>query len=184
MHDGKSDHPLLGDPPRRGYTKLFLGSLPQLIHPPPNQIPFLDGLRTIAILLVVNHHFSAGFTTLHGDNFYSRLPFVINGWSGVDLFFVLSGFFIGGAAVERATERWNDLNLALYIVRRGLRIWPLFFFIFICVFLIFWPDAIAKQYGWTDWVFLTNYLNHGIVGGGWSLCTEEQFYVVTPILLC
>jgi peptidoglycan/LPS O-acetylase OafA/YrhL len=179
----RSAHPLLGDPPRKGYTQLFSGSFHQLIHPPPNQIAFLDGLRTIAILLVVNHHFSAGFASMHGDNFYSNLPFVINGWSGVDLFFVLSGFFIGGQ-LWKELQKDGTISIRRFIVRRGLRIWPLFFFIFASVFVIYWPDAATKQYGWTDLVFLTNYLNHGIVGGGWSLCTEEQFYIVTPLLLC
>lgn len=179
----KANHPLLGDAPRRGYTKLFSGSISQLFHPPAGQISFLDGLRTIAILLVVNHHFSAKFTELHGENFYSRLPFVVNGWSGVDLFFVLSGFFIGGQ-LWKELQKDRDISIRRFVVRRGLRIWPLFFFMFACVFAIYWPDAATKQYGWTDLVFLTNYLNHGIVGGGWSLCTEEQFYIVTPLLLC
>lgn len=176
-------HPLIGDAPRRGYTKLFSGSIHQLIYPPAGQISFLDGLRTIAILLVVNHHFSAKFTELHGENFYSKLPFVINGWSGVDLFFVLSGFFIGGQLWKELLQD-HGISIRRFIIRRGLRIWPLFFFIFACVFAIYWPDAATKQYGWSDLVFLTNYLNHGIVGGGWSLCTEEQFYIVTPLLLC
>jgi peptidoglycan/LPS O-acetylase OafA/YrhL len=183
LTEQRNQNSLLGKPPRRGYTKLFSGSLTQLLHPPSNQISFLDGLRTIAILLVVNHHFSAGFAELHGDNFYSRLPFVINGWSGVDLFFVLSGFFIGGQ-LWKELQKDGTIAIRRFIVRRGLRIWPLFFFIFICVFIIYWPDAVTKQYGWTDLVFLTNYLNHGIVGGGWSLCTEEQFYIITPLLLC
>jgi len=77
-------------------TKLFSGSISDLMHPPPGQIPFLDGLRSIAILLVISGHLSAKFEIANCSNFYSRLPFVQNGWVGVDLFFVLSGFFIGG----------------------------------------------------------------------------------------
>jgi peptidoglycan/LPS O-acetylase OafA/YrhL len=69
------------------------------------------------------------------------------------------------------------------MIRRGLRIWPLYFFVFAVVFL-YWPaDAAAKQYGWTDVAFLTNYVNHGIVEGSWSLCTEEQFYLLAPAAL-
>lgn len=179
----KNQHLLIGKPPRRGYTKLFSGSFAQLLHPPANQISFLDGLRTIAILLVINHHFSSAFSELYGGNFYSRLPFVIDGWSGVDLFFVLSGFFIGGQ-LWKELQKDGTIAIRRFILRRGLRIWPLFFFIFACVFIMYWPGTITKQYGWTDLVFLTNYLNHGIVGGGWSLCTEEQFYIVTPLILC
>jgi peptidoglycan/LPS O-acetylase OafA/YrhL len=176
------NHPVLGDPPRRGYTKLFSGSFGELLHPPPQQIPFLDGLRTIAILLVVNLHFSAGFAELHGNNFYSTLPFVINGWCGVDLFFVLSGFFIGGQ-LWKELQKDGTISIRRFILRRGLRIWPLFYFMYFASLLLYWHDAATKQYGWTDLVFLANYLNNGIVGGGWSLCTEEQFYIVAPLLL-
>jgi peptidoglycan/LPS O-acetylase OafA/YrhL len=131
---------------------------------------------------VVNHHFSAEFATIHGDNFFSRLPFVINGWVGVDLFFVLSGFFIGGQ-LWKELQRSGTVSIRRFILRRGLRIWPLYYFTFLCVFAIFWPFAASKEYGWASLVFLTNYFNEGIVLGGWSLSTEEQFYIVTPLLL-
>jgi len=175
--DHEKDSPL----PSR-VIQLFSGSLAKLWSPPSNQISFLDGLRSIAILLVINLHFSAEFSSIHGDNFYSRLPFVINGWVGVDLFFVLSGFFIGGQ-LWKELQRSGTISIGRFILRRGLRIWPLYFFTFLCVFVIFWPGAVAKGYGWADLVFLVNYFNAGIVLGGWSLSTEEQFYILTPLLL-
>jgi len=76
---------------------LFRGSVTELLHPPAGQIPFLDGLRSIAILLVVSGH------DAHGPNHYSKLPFVASGWIGVDLFFVLSGFFIGGGSCGKSS---------------------------------------------------------------------------------
>ena len=161
---------------------LFAGSLKELWRPPSNQIPFLDGLRTFAILLVINGHFSASFTEHYGDNFYSRIPFVVNGWIGVDLFFVLSGFFIGGQLWKELLKD-GTISIRRFILRRGLRIWPLYFFTYLVVLLLFWHDAAGKEYGWADLVFLVNYFNHGIVLGGWSLSTEEQFYIMTPILL-
>jgi hypothetical protein len=152
-------------PPRRWWPRLFSGSLSELRHPPSNQISFLDGLRSIAILLVIDLHFSADFTSIHGENFFSRLPFVINGWVGVDLFFVLSGFFIGGQLWKELLKS-GTISIRRFILRRGLRIWPLYFFTFLCVFAIFWPGAAAKEYGWADLVFLVNYFNAGIVLGG------------------
>src|SRR5579859_3511864 len=91
--------------PKRGLvlSELFSGSIHELLHPPASQIPFLDGLRTIAIFLVVNAHLSAKFAETFGSNPYSRLPFIANGWIGVDLFFVLSGFFIGG-------QLWKEIE--------------------------------------------------------------------------
>jgi peptidoglycan/LPS O-acetylase OafA/YrhL len=150
--------------------------------PPSNQNSFLDGLRTIAILLVVNSHFAAEFTTVHGNNFFSNLPFVVNGWVGVDLFFVLSGFFIGGQ-LWKELQRTGTISVPRFLLRRGLRIWPLYFFTFIVVFIAFWPAATGKSYGWADLVFLVNYFTAGIVLGGWSLSTEEQFYILAPVLL-
>lgn len=161
---------------------LFAGSLKELRHPPKNQISFLDGLRTFAVLLVINGHFSASFSSKYGDNFYSKLPFVVNGWIGVDLFFVLSGFFIGGQLWKELIKE-GSISVRRFILRRGFRIWPLYFFTYFAVLLLFWHDAVRKQYGWADLVFLVNYINHGIVLGGWSLSTEEQFYILTPLIL-
>jgi peptidoglycan/LPS O-acetylase OafA/YrhL len=171
-------------PPRRlvWWKRSLTGALKDLRCPPASQNSFLDGLRSIAILLVVNSHFSAEFTASHSDNLYSRLPFVVNGWIGVDLFFVLSGFFIGGQ-LWKELQRTGSISIRKFILRRGLRIWPLYFFTFIAIFAIFWPSATAKAYGWADLIFLVNYFNAGIVLGGWSLSTEEQFYVLAPTLL-
>lgn len=166
-------------------TSLFSGSVSELLHPPASQIPFLDGLRSIAVLLVISQHLSGKFAAAHGPNLYSSLPFVANGWMGVDLFFVLSGFFIGSQLWKEHRER-SSIAVGRFVIRRGLRIWPLYFSTFICV-LIFAGTlghyAAAKQYGWTDLVFITNFYNRGLVMGSWSLCTEEQFYIVAPLAL-
>ncbi len=164
---------------------LFAGSLTELMHPPAGQIPFLDGLRSIAILLVVSGHLSHDFAVKYGTTIYSRLPFVANGWIGVDLFFVLSGFFIGGQRLwKEQIRRVAPSTWAASMPRRGFRIWPLYYFFFVVVLSIGLILGTApKTYGWSDLVFLTNYVNHGIVEGSWSLCTEEQFYIVTPLAI-
>jgi peptidoglycan/LPS O-acetylase OafA/YrhL len=180
---GKVDsHPLHDKPRHSKTTSLFAGAFREFLHPPASQIPFLDGLRTIAILLVINGHFNTIFTGRYGENLYSRIPFVPNGWIGVDLFFVLSGFFIGGQLWKELLKE-GTINIRRFIVRRGLRIWPLYFFTYFFVLIFFWHSSAANEYGWPDVVFLVNYINHGIVLGGWSLSTEEQFYIVTPLLL-
>ena len=171
----------LGAPPR-GFTRVFRGSLAELLHPPSHQIAFLHGLRALAVLLVINFHVSETFSAAPGGKLSSNLPFVSNGCVGVDLFFVLSGFFIGEQLWK---ELWasGSISVRRFIVRRGLRIWPLYFFTFLCVLLLFPHRAAEKQFGWTDLVFLSNYVYHDIVLGGWSLCTEEQFYLLAPLLL-
>jgi peptidoglycan/LPS O-acetylase OafA/YrhL len=107
-------------------STLFSGSVSELLHPPASQIPFLDGLRSIAILLVISDHLSAKFVAAYGPNLYSRLPFVANGWIGVDLFFVLSGFFIGGQLWKERRDS-GSVAVGRFILRRGFRIWPLYF---------------------------------------------------------
>lgn len=162
---------------------LFSGSIAELLHPPAGQIPFLDGLRSIAVLLVVSGHLNHQFAETYGQTFYSKLPFVANGWIGVDLFFVLSGFFIGGQLWKELQAR-KSVAVGRFVMRRGFRIWPLYFFIFLCVLcLALGHGASAKEYGWSDLVFITNFHNRGLVMGSWSLCTEEQFYIVAPLAL-
>lgn len=157
-------------------------ALRDLKRPPSAQISFLDGLRTIAILLVLNGHLNGEFEAIHGSNWYGRLPFVLNGWIGVDLFFVLSGFFIGGQLWKELRDH-GSISFSKFVIRRGLRIWPLYFFTFLCVLAWYGHSTSDHGYGWSDIAFITNYHNRGIVLGSWSLCTEEQFYIVTPLAL-
>ena len=171
--------------PRLFNSTLFSGSISELLHPPAGQIPFLDGLRSIAVLLVISGHLSTHFAAAISSNRFSRLPFVANGWMGVDLFFVLSGFFIGGQ-LWKELRNSESIDVGRFILRRGFRIWPLYFFTFLCVLayaLMPGHGAAAKEYGWSDVVFITNFYNRGLVLGSWSLCTEEQFYIVAPIAL-
>ena len=170
---------------RLTFTQLFSGSLRELQRPPKGQIPFLDGLRAVAILLVVTGHLSTAFAERYGNNRFSQLPFVQNGWIGVDLFFVLSGFLIGGQ-LWKALRQQGAIHVGDFMLRRTLRIWPLYLFVFLCVLgysVTLGAGAAAKQYGWSDLLFITNYHNRGLVMGSWSLCTEEQFYLITPLAL-
>jgi peptidoglycan/LPS O-acetylase OafA/YrhL len=179
------------EPPKRPKRRrlitlaLFSGSIAELMHPPASQIPFLDGLRSIAVLLVISGHFSYWFAEAHGQNRYSRLPFVANGWIGVDLFFVLSGFFIGSQLWKELKDR-GSIEVGRFVMRRGFRIWPLYYFTYFCVLtfaLTLGYGAAAKEYGWSDLIFITNFHNRGLVLGSWSLCIEEQFYIVAPLAL-
>ena len=141
--------------------------------PSDKRIPFLDGLRTLAVLLVVNHHVGAAFDSTYLPTRYTSFPLTINGWMGVDLFFVLSGFFIG-SQLWKELSKTGTVRLGDFMLRRTLRIWPLYFATYIAALALLPHFGAAKQYGWADVVFLVNYLDHGVVLGGWSLSTEEQ----------
>src|SRR6476620_6854887 len=92
--------------------------------PMSGHLPALDGLRGVAILAVMIHHFGGGVA--HGgagiELWFSRL--VGTGWCGVDLFFVLSGFLITGILLD---ARGAPAALRNFYARRILRIFPLYY---------------------------------------------------------
>jgi len=104
------------------------------IVPASKRIPELDGLRGLAILLVILCHYV-------GAADHSALPHLLHrflqsfglGWSGVDLFFVLSGFLIGGILLE---SRDSDRFFQTFYLRRVHRIVPIYY-LWIILFLVF-----------------------------------------------
>ncbi len=147
---------------------------------PTTQVPALDALRSLAILLVVVGHASAENTRLAGaSNAFASLFFVRGGFVGVDLFFVLSGYLIG-RELWLEVERTGGIAVGRFMLRRSFRIWPLYFFFFFFVIVVLGRADFANGKWWSDAVFLTNYVNRGVVMGSWSLGVEEQFYLVWP----
>jgi peptidoglycan/LPS O-acetylase OafA/YrhL len=150
-----------------------------LTHPPAGAIPGLDFLRTMAILLVASTHYCGDFSTALGHGLgIGWLPLFYFGWTGVDLFFVLSGYLIGRQLWRELLAR-GTIDVPRFLLRRGLRIWP-FYFVFVAWLIVTtsYPSAGFVH----DAVFVSNYLP-GNVSGGWSLSTEEQFYIGIPLLL-
>lgn len=143
--------------------------------------PCLDVLRTLAICLVFCHH-----TALYFDNAYflRKLPFIRFGWSGVDLFFVLSGLLIGGQ-LWKELRKTGSIAIKRFILRRGFRIWPVYFSLILALLAeqVFWGRNRSGL--WANAIFVANYFHYSPnqIGGGWSLSTEEQFYLLIPILL-
>jgi len=104
----------------------------------------------------------------------------------VDLFFILSGLLIGNQ-LWKELRASGTIDIGRFILRRGLRIWPLYYFLiaFLLAERLFF--GFKRPYLWLDATFLGNYyrLFHcptHEVGGGWSLCIEEQFYLLIPLL--
>ena len=153
--------------------------LGELRRRPPTQVPALDAIRAAAILLVVGGHFAKEVWHVGGapDIAIQQLPLFTQGWTGVDLFFILSGYLIGRQLWKELFST-GDVQVGRFILRRGFRIWPLYFF-FLLVILLF---RARHEFLWPDWLFLSNYLG-GALPGGWSLSTEEQFYISVPLLL-
>jgi peptidoglycan/LPS O-acetylase OafA/YrhL len=109
------------------------------------------------------------------------------GWIGVDLFFVLSGYLIGGQLLA-PVQRGERFNLPRFFARRALRILPAYFFVLaIYVFLPSWREYPEM---FPAWKFLLSVQNIGLRGRtafshAWSLGIEDQFYLLLPlVLLC
>jgi peptidoglycan/LPS O-acetylase OafA/YrhL len=157
--------------------------------------PALDGIRAIAALLVFCAH-------------YANFGW---GWAGVNIFFVLSGFLITGILYDTRNDRYRFRN---FYVRRTLRIFPLYYGIFLILLLStplfhwewsgrwLWPcylgnfslftyfpsiranDAVGALWGTLGSPFLrTPARFHLVIGHFWSLCVEEQFYLVWPLVV-
>jgi peptidoglycan/LPS O-acetylase OafA/YrhL len=166
------------------------------------RIPALDGLRGVAILLVLLRHAVFGVSSVQGIESHSRLTFLFLAagqltWSGVDLFFVLSGFLIGGILLDaRSSRRYFQT----FYIRRAYRILPLYFVVIGLsllphVLVQFFPARAARMSAlplpwWSYLTFTQNFwmAHRGTFGPSgigitWSLAIEEQFYLTIPFLI-
>lgn len=156
---------------------------PPSISPGPLRLgyrPSLDGLRAIAVLMVMAHH--------------ANIPFCAGGSIGVDIFFVLSGFLITSLLLEE-WRKTQDISLKKFYLRRVLRLIPA-----LAVFLIFiqlyglavfrgsrlWETekAIASVIFYVgNWVQAFHVVTMEGLAHAWSLSIEEQFYLIWPLAL-
>ncbi len=150
-------------------------------------MPQLDGVRAAAIVLVLTSHFGV-FDSVPG----LLIPGRFLGGVGVDLFFVLSGFLITGlllAARERASEAGGSVSAELrrFYARRAFRISPLHYGALAFLALLGVPE-VTSELGWhlsylANWRVAIDPVDLGAVSHFWSLCVEEQFYLVWPSLI-
>ena len=166
------------------------------LAPPENHrhYPGLDGLRGVAVLLVLVQHYIAVGTKF------------VWGWVGVRIFFVLSGFLITGILYDtrHAARRWS-----VFYARRALRIFPLYYGALVLGLLLYPAFRWVVHPSWILWPFyLQNYsrflwpnaMSSGVLdhlrsslprnptlflyyGHFWSLAVEEQFYLVWPFVI-
>lgn len=174
-------------------------------------LPVLDGIRGLAIVLVLFHH-CTDMAVVTGVDKAATL-FLHWGGFGVDLFFVLSGFLITGILAD---TRGHKGFFKSFYARRVLRIFPLYYAICLFSFVILpnlgpilggMPgvsqgvadtiDSKLDRFGsvgndqWYYWTYLSNFVSakvnewrHGILDVSWSLAIEEQFYLLWPLLVC
>jgi peptidoglycan/LPS O-acetylase OafA/YrhL len=153
-------------------------------------IPELDGVRGIAILLVLLFHLELSYPPAVPRAFFAPL---LLGWSGVDLFFVLSGFLITEILID--TRECRNYFSSFYM-RRVLRIMPLYLLAVCAYFLValpvahhlgYWRARDASAQMWF-WLHLSNWPPASgtvvpLIGHVWSLSVEEQFYLAWPLVV-
>jgi peptidoglycan/LPS O-acetylase OafA/YrhL len=157
-------------------------------------IPALDGLRGVAILLVFMSHVSLALVPANRIDSQIR-TFGLMGWTGVDLFFVLSGFLITGILLDTQgrTHWWRS-----FFARRALRIMPLYYGALALLFFGLPLTALAHRpavallldhQAWY-WTYTVNILRALEPQGAplntdhlWSLSIEEQFYLFWPLVV-
>jgi peptidoglycan/LPS O-acetylase OafA/YrhL len=152
----------------------------------------LDVLRGVAILLVFGRHLEiprpSGMVGAFAEAWFKI------GWLGVDLFFVLSGFLIGGLLLSEFAIH-GRVDVPRFYMRRGLKIYPPY--LVFLAYLILMPcakelwkggDALAvlsfewSQY-WPNFLFLQNYVGQNPAGHTWTLAVEEHFYFLLPLVM-
>jgi peptidoglycan/LPS O-acetylase OafA/YrhL len=159
--------------------------------------PRLDGLRGLAILLVMLYHTTHyGLARSRLEEALGVLPSV--GWSGVDLFFVLSGFLITGILLR---SKASSSYYSAFYARRVLRIFPIYYAMLVWFLLIvpridffslfndFWYPGAPRE-GFWFWLYLSNVppaltgaWTHQALSITWSLAIEEHFYLIWPFVV-
>lgn len=166
-----------------------------MIPSEPRHKPELDGIRGIAIIAVMLSH---GGPLIHRGGMISKLfvSAMIPGWSGVELFFTLSGFLITGILLR--TKHAENFFSSFYM-RRILRISPIYYLTLTVILILaahssWWNSMLpaAERTRVSYYFYLQNWpiawphgieLRANVIGHFWSLAVEEQFYLIWPLLV-
>ena len=154
-------------------------------------VPLLDGVRGLAVLLLLSHQLVLDVLPDAGAPAAARLldRLMQPGWIGVQLFFVLSGFLITGVLLDSKAKGGYFRS---FYGRRVLRIFPLYYLLLVVLAFVLpllgrvppllQADARAMPLAW---IYLSNWTTHvpAPIGHCWSLAVEEQFYLVWPFVV-
>ena len=153
----------------------------------------LDILRGVAIVLVLGAH--PVLPATEAGRFYMLArAWERFGWTGVDLFFVLSGFLVGGLLLRELHTK-GRIDVRRFVIRRGLKIWPAYLFYLAFVFVVtavgegaFRGGLHPACLGAALRLLLPNLLHVQNYAGTvrdhtWSLAVEEHFYLLLPLVL-
>lgn len=153
----------------------------------PSHIHGLNGLRALAIILVLMRHMLHLYaqTSENAAFLDGWSTFFLNGWIGVDLFFVLSGYLISRPFFKGDAKQ---PSLKSYALKRALRIVPAYYFVMLLILIGFFPfyQIPDQNLGWRTFyhlIFMQDYLGPDINTVFWSLGVEEKFYFLMPLIV-
>lgn len=157
----------------------------------------LDGIRAIAVLLVVLHHYLMPFSSYIAHGFLGNLTMLLAkiGWVGVDIFFVISGYLITQILIKRPVKNFQDYQS--FIASRAWRLLPAYLaclLVFTFVAVVLNPNSKVLNYSLSLWTLTTNlqsaFINRTALMDHqfnlvhfWSLALEWHFYLAIPIFL-
>lgn len=161
------------------------------------RVPELDGLRGVAIALVLIVHLSGLLNGAPGTFSAYVVRSCMLAWSGVDLFFVLSGFLIGGILLDAKS---SDHYFRTFYIRRAFRILPLYTVLNLAPLLLVFasphlrdtayfvlgrplPWYVTAFFGQNLVIAFTGVWGNAYLAATWSLAVEEQFYLTLPFVV-
>lgn len=157
----------------------------QLFVPRPGDVPAVNGLRALSLLWVITQHVQQGlrpFGFVPAGATFLGSPLLRLGWAGnlgVDIFFVLSGYLIGGMLMKEREEK-GSLSFRRFYLRRAMRILPAYF---LAIGFYAYFDPPNRDVAWANVLFVNNFLpfQRMFMAHTWSLAIDEQFYFLFPL---
>jgi peptidoglycan/LPS O-acetylase OafA/YrhL len=177
-----------------------------LLSPPGDQFDALHGMRAVAAFFVIGWHvaYFGGFIspTYHTLTEMPLFFRIVNAfWYGLDIFFVLSGFLIGRILMSSLAAT-GSVEFPRFFIRRSMRVFPAYYLVL--TFTVFWYTRLdipflqlmmvgekgwhaMRDNSWINYLYVMNYVfdarKANPMGQAWSLCVEEHFYLLLPLLL-
>ena len=143
---------------------------------PARRYPTLDVLRLVAIGMTVLVH----MPSLRQSNWLLR-PFNHSFWLGVDLFMLISGWLVGSQLLREA--QGGPINARRFYIRRWFRTLPPYYVVLAVVLFMGPKSAPSPLTTLSHFAFLQTYFPPNLYGVSWSLCVEEHFYLLLPVLV-
>lgn len=156
------------------------------LHLLDNRFPGLHGARALAVVMVLQLH-ASNLLVLRFHQPDRPLYFASRSlWFGMDVFFILSGFLIG-TMLSHGDTVTSLRGVGRFYARRGFRIFPLYYLVLTALALMPFTTAHQRSTLFWEYAYGTNYIvfhqRDLVMPWAWSLCVEEHFYLVIPLVL-